>query len=681
MNKFFYSRLAVNNIKKNSKTQIPFIITSIFTVAMFYILLSLSQNESLVNVKRGSRTLPIILDMGCWIVGIFAVIFLFYTYSFLMKRRQKEFGLFNILGMEKKHIAKIIALETLYTALISIIIGLFVGVLLDKIMYLILLRIVNIKSNLEFYISFQPILITSIFFGSIFVLLFLYSMFRVRLTNPIQLLHGGQVGEKEPKTKIVMAIIGLLCLGIGYYLSISTKNSNNAFNIFFIAVIFVILGTYFLFIAGSIALLKILRKNKKYYYKTSHFISVSGMLYRMKKNAVGLANICILSTMVLVMISTTTTLMSTIEEMIDSRYSHDVLSVFNANQEKIKPIVSDIVQETADKNNLTVSNIVETNFLLQMTNYNNGEFVQNLDDNNVIVINNAHLVEIISLSDYNRIEGKNTSLKSNEILLFSDDTEICNDSEVTLYNKKYTLQNSENSLISKFKFYYVSTSKNTIIIVSDDEFSRLSKKIDDNNNYTTSVIYSYTFDLSGSNEQKLSFDEDYEKEIFSNDKIHEYATYFESKTEAKTNIYEIYGGLLFIGIFLGTLFVGAMILIIYYKQISEGYEDRERFNIMQKVGLSYTETKKAIRSQILTVFFLPLIMAGIHMIFAFPMVSKILSLMTLSEKYMEDNIQLYIWCTIICFLLFAILYTIIYIATARTYYRIVQGASNTKKHS
>lgn len=674
MNKLFYTRFAANNIKKNGKTNIPFLITSILIVAMFYILLSLSQNEGLSDMKRGSRTLPIILGLGCCIVGIFAVIFLFYTYSFLMKRRQKEFGLFNILGMEKKHIAKIIALETLYMALISIVIGLFVGILLDKLMYMLVLRMTNVKSNLGFYVSFNPIWNTVIFFSGIFVLLFLYSMFKVRLTNPIQLLHGGQVGEKEPKTKILMTIIGLICLGIGYFLSIITKDSVDAVNFFFIAVIFVIIGTYLLFVAGSIALLKMLRKNKKYYYKTSHFISVSGMLYRMKKNAVGLANICILSTMVLVMISTTTTLMANIEEILNDRYSHDVLSVFTTNREKGEPLVSEIVQKTADKHKLTVSNITETNFLLRMTNYSNGKFAEN-----IYVDGTAHLVEVISLSDYNRIENKNDSLKSDEILLFSEDTNICNDREITFYDKKYKVQNSENELISKFKFYYVSTAKNTIIIVSDDEFNSLDKQISDDVGYSSAVVYGYAFDLNGSNEQKTSFDKDYNNEIFNDEEICDNTAYFESKTDVKTGLYEIYGGLLFIGIFLGVLFVGAMILIIYYKQISEGYEDRERFDIMQKVGLSYAEAKKAIRSQILTVFFLPLITAGIHIIFASPMISKMLSLMMLSEKYMKDNMQIYIWCTVICFLVFAVLYAIIYMVTARTYYRIVKWENTLSK--
>ena len=324
MNKFFYARLAANNIKKNAKIQIPFMITSILTVSMFYILLSLSLNQGFRDAEVGSTMIPIVLGLGCWIVGIFAVIFLFYTYSFLIKRRQKEFGLFNILGMEKKHIAKIIALETFYTAFISIVVGLLAGVILDKLMYLLLLRIVNLQTNLTHYISFKPIIITSILFVSIFIVLFLYSILKVRLTNPIQLLHGGQVGEKEPKTKILMAIIGLICLGIGYYLSIMTKDAVNAVNLFFIAVIFVIIGTYFLFVAGSIALLKMLRKNKKYYYKTSHFISVSGMLYRMKKNAVGLANICILSTMVLVMLSTTLSMMLGLDDVLNRNYPYDI---------------------------------------------------------------------------------------------------------------------------------------------------------------------------------------------------------------------------------------------------------------------------------------------------------------------------------------------------------------------
>lgn len=671
MNKFFYARLAASNIKKNAKIQIPFMITSILTVSMFYILLSLSLNQGFRDAEVGSTMIPIVLGLGCWIVGIFAVIFLFYTYSFLIKRRQKEFGLFNILGMEKKHIAKIIALETFYTAFISIVVGLLTGVILDKLMYLLLLRIVNLQTNLTHYISLKPIIITIILFASIFIVLFLYSMLKVRLTNPIQLLHGGQVGEKEPKTKILMAIIGLICLGIGYYLSIMTKDVVNAVNLFFIAVIFVIIGTYFLFVAGSIALLKMLRKNKKYYYKTSHFISVSGMLYRMKKNAVGLANICILSTMVLVMLSTTLSMMLGLDDVLNRNYPYDISfdvsspEYYNISDKDIEKTVKDVIA----KHNL---NITEENSYRNISLYSyNIEFLPDIN-NNI-----DYIVRVIPLSDYNSCTNQNKTLSQKELLFYTN-TGISKTDKIKLMDNDYKI--AEYNFDIPKAFITSSSQINTaLIIVNDEEFNNIDKQfskyneeISGINDYKSSVSNYHNMNISGSDSEKLSAYNDCRNELQNS------PVFFKGRVEQKTAILSIYGSLFFIALFLGILFIGAMVLIIYYKQISEGYEDRERFDIMQKVGLSYREAKKAIRSQILTVFFLPLITACIHVVFAFPMISRILSLMTLSNDSINlNNTQLYIWCTLACFLVFAILYMVIYIATARTYYKIVKSGANT----
>lgn len=670
MNKFFYARLAASNIKKNAKIQIPFMITSILTVSMFYILLSLSQNQGFRDAEVGSTMIPIILGLGCWIVGIFAVIFLFYTYSFLIKRRQKEFGLFNILGMEKKHIAKIIALETFYTAFISIVVGLLAGVILDKLMYLLLLRIVNLQTNLTHYISLKPIIITSILFVSIFIVLFLYSMLKVRLTNPIQLLHGGQVGEKEPKTKILMAIIGLLCLGIGYYLSIMTKDAVNAVNLFFIAVIFVIIGTYFLFVAGSIALLKMLRKNKKYYYKTSHFISISGMLYRMKKNAVGLANICILSTMVLVMLSTTLSMMLGLDDVLNRNYPYDIsfdvsnTEYYDVSDKDIEKAVKDIIA----KHNL---NITEENSYRNISLYSDNIKFKS-DINNIDC-----MVRVIPLSDYNSCTNQNKTLSQKELLFYTN-TGISQTDKIKLMDNDYKIL-EYNSDIPKVFIGLSGQISTALIIVNDEEFNNINKQfskyneeISDIDDYQSSISNCHNMNISGSDSEKLLAYNDCFNELENS------PVFFRSRVEQKTAILSIYGSLFFIALFLGILFIGAMVLIIYYKQISEGYEDRERFDIMQKIGLSYREAKKAIRSQILTVFFLPLITACIHVVFAFPMISRILSLMTLSNDSINlNNTQLYIWCTLTCFLVFAILYMVIYIATARTYYKIVKSGANT----
>lgn len=304
MSNMFYPKLAVTNIKKNGKFYFPYMLTCVGTIAMFYIMCSITFNDGLNSIPHND-SLKIILHLGCTVIGLFSVIFLLYTNSFLMKRRKKEFGLFNILGMEKRHISKIMTYETLIISFISVLLGITVGILFGKLIMMALFKFLSFKVSINSSISSKGLIISVILFSAIFLLTLLTNLAKMHLSNPIELLRGGNTGEKEPKTKIILAILGFACVGTGYYIAIVTKSPLQALTLFFLAVVLVIIGTYCLFTAGSIAVLKLMRKNKKYYYKTSHFISVSGMLYRMKQNAVGLANICILSTMVLVMISTT----------------------------------------------------------------------------------------------------------------------------------------------------------------------------------------------------------------------------------------------------------------------------------------------------------------------------------------------------------------------------------------
>lgn len=323
MSKSFYFKLAAENIKKNSKTYIPFMLTCIITIAMFYIILSLSGNPG-IAAMRGASFITMFMSIGSVTVGIFAVIFLFYTNSFLIKRRKKEFGLYNILGMEKRHISAVVFIEIFYTAAISLIIGLPGGILLDKLMYLIISRLLNVEVTLGFYVSVESLIASVIFFGAIFFFIFLNTLRQICFSNPIELLKGESMGEREPKTRWLMTVLGVGCLGAGYYISVTTRDIASAFMMFFLAVILVILGTYMLFTAGSVFILKTLRKNKRYYYKTKHFISVSGLIYRMKQNAAGLANICILSTMVLVMISSTSCLMMGMDEILKENFPYDL---------------------------------------------------------------------------------------------------------------------------------------------------------------------------------------------------------------------------------------------------------------------------------------------------------------------------------------------------------------------
>lgn len=658
MNNVFYPKLAANNIKKNSKTYIPYILTCIFTAAMYYIIHSLSNNEG-ISTLIGSDTISITLGLGNSITAIFAIIFLFYTNSFLIKRRKKEFGLFNILGMEKKHLLRVIGYETLYIALISLTLGIAIGILLDKLMYLSVLKLMGVEISLGFYISWSSILSTIILFSIIFFIIFINSLRQVHLSNPIELLRSSNFGEKEPKTKWAMAILGFVCLGLGYYIALTTKNPVAAISLFFVAVILVIVGTYLVFTAGSIAFLKVLRKNKNYYYNVKHFTSVAGMIYRMKQNAVGLANICILSTMVLVMISSTSSMMMGMEDIINERYPYDI-SIYsdgsdtNKNNLLVEEIENSISSEKVEKE-------VAYSYLNFAGIKDKDKFITNRDSNSVVV-NNINNLIFITLEDYNKVASESKVLEDGEVLLYSNRDKYEYDT-INVFDKSYKIVERVDDFLGNGIISANVASSQFIVVKDKGELDYLYRAQKDTFGENASEIeFMYGIDLKV---------DDNEKEVIYNniiDTLNNKGFDFigETKAGSRSSFLSLYGGLFFIGIFLGALFIMATILIIYYKQISEGYDDKERFEIMQKVGMSNEEVQGAIRSQVLTVFFLPLITAGIHISFAFPFILKILSMLNLT------NTKLFILCTVVSFIIFTLIYSIIYILTARVYYKIVR---------
>lgn len=655
----FYSRLSFNNLKKNRKIYIPYIITCIITVTMFYMIHSLSVNKS-VLAMHGGDTIQYTLTFGTVIVGIFAVIFLFYTNSFVIKRRQKEFGLLNVLGMEKRHLGIVLIFETLYVALASIIPGLALGVILDKLMYLIVARILHADYGATFFISWQSMLVTLALFSAIFLCICLFSFIRVRTSQPIELLKGENTGEKEPRTRFVMAIIGALCLVSGYACAIFTKDAVSALELFFVAVILVILGTYFLFMAGSIALLKLLKKNKKYYYKTNHFTSVSGMTYRMKQNSVGLASICILFTMLLVTISTTTSFVVGRDDMIAKRYPYDISVQSNSTESQNDAMIDDI-RSLYEKNSLTVKQETVCKYL-PMPAYQSGNEIllrKNPVDSPIIFI-------VVSADTYNSLTGQHVTLNGNEILLNEDNINYGHDT-LKLLGAEYSVQGKVEPFVKGG--FMVNGITNVVsglcVIVSDDTVLNAvyEQYRTDFGESANSIQLSYGADLSADKQEQVEF-------FYAvNNMLHEknYNAFVLSRAAQADNYMSLYGGLFFLGIYLGVLFLMATVLIIYYKQISEGYEDKKRFGIMQKVGMSYAEVKKTINSQILTVFFLPLIIAGIHVAFAFPMINLIMSKLSLL------NTKIFALCTLGCFAFFSAVYIIVYLLTARVYYRIVKN--------
>lgn len=656
----FYARLSFNNLQKNRKIYIPYILTCIITITMFYMIFSLSINES-IAAMNGGETIQYTLNLGAIIVGIFAVVFLFYTNSFVIKRRKKEFGLFNVLGMEKRHLGIVLIFETLYIALISIILGLVFGVILDKLMYLIIARILHADYGAAFFISWKSMLITLALFAVIFLCIYFFSFIRVQICQPIELLKGENTGEKEPKTRHIMAIIGALCLAAGYICAIFTKDSAAVLELFFIAVILVILGTYFLFTAGSIALLKLLKKNKKYYYKTNHFTSVSGMTYRMKQNSVGLASICILFTMLLVTISTTTSFMVGRDDMIAQKYPYDIIVQANTTQNENSALISDINSLLSESGLTTVKEITCKYLPLQA--FQNGNEItikKELNEKDPIIF------VILTADTYNNITGENKTLTDNEVIINENKIKY-EYSTVKFLDKEYSVKEKVGAFINdNFLANGVSQvlGEMYVIVSSDSELNSIYSQYQSSyGENATSIQLSYGANVKGNEEKQVAFYETLDNML----REKNYNARASVRAAQADKYMSVYGGLFFLGVYLGVLFLMATILIIYYKQISEGYEDKRRFEIMQKVGMSYAEVKKSINSQILTVFFLPLVTAGIHVAFAFPMINIIMSKLGLL------NTKLFALCTLGCFVIFSVIYIVVYLLTAKVYYRIVKN--------
>lgn len=641
MNNFIYEKLAVTNLKNNRKTYVPYIFTGVLTVMMFYIIDALSRGKGITQ-----DTLKICLQYATGVIVVFAVIFLFYTNSFLIKRRKKEIGVYNILGMGKRHIARMMAVETILTAGISILGGLVFGIIFGKLMYLLLLKILHNSVDMQFSVNGTAIVQTVILFAGIFLLTYLYNILQIQLVNPVELLHGGNQGEKEPKSRWLLVIVGVAALGNGYWIALTTEAPLEVLLKFFVAVVCVIIGTYALFIAGSIVVLKILRKNKAYYYNPKHFTSVSGMIYRMKQNGAGLANICVLSTMVLVMVSTTVSLYAGMEDILDSRFPRDVSIVCNEADTNKEETLQRLIKEQCEKAGVKITDRVR---------YRYGSMNAVLKGNNLEKVeqyypdNHFYYVEMITQEEYNRIEKKNVSLKEQEILTYTTNGK-CGKKQINIAGQNYQVKKELSEMTSQPKSTAEMYKTLYIVFANAEQIERIE-----------SFSYADKFNLKGDDGKQKEALEQIQNEFY--EKFPDGT--MESRMLSRSSFYELYGGLFFIGIYLGSMFIMATVLIIYYKQISEGYDDRERYQIMQKVGMSKKEVKRSIRSQVLSVFFLPLIVAVIHVAVAFKVMTKILEVLNLT------NVSLFAVCTIITIAVFAVFYIIVYSITAKEYYRIV----------
>lgn len=671
MHKGIFSRLAKQNIRNNKTTYIPYIITCIFCIAMIYMMEFLRDCPTLDQAVRQADEVRMIVFTGEIVVEIFCIIFLIYSNSFLMKRRQKEIGLYNILGLERNHIGIVMFLETIITSIGSLAGGIAAGIIGSKLALLLLLKLLHIPSVLGFYISVKGIFTCLFMFGIVFLMILFLNLAKIHLSRPVELLRGNNTGEKEPAAKWLMALIGFICLGAGYYLAVTTESPIKAITIFLLAVILVMAGTYLLFTAGSIVILKFLRRRKSFYYRTGNFISISGMLYRMKQNAIGLASICILSTGVLLMISMTVSIYFGMNDIMLNRYPYDVdMSVTSISEDECQTAIEAFEKAIAD-NKVPVEKSVEEIYL-DIVCSKNGDQILIKPANTIRNSDSVLVLSLLNQAEYERLTGISANLNDGEIFAWYPSA-VQKDS-VTVDETEFTVKKwlDKNPLTCGED----AVSDNAVLVVTDEDFKKFDEMRTEMYKGVSSapagenLTLHLGLDITGSETDKIDFGTpvmEVVKDLKKNGGLSENSWITSGiRQQEYESYYADNGSLLFIGIFLGSLFLMGTAMIIYYKQISEGYEDQKRFEIMQKVGLSRREVRSSVRRQILMVFFLPLLMAMLHITMAFPMIRRMLLLFGMT------NTKLFIGCTAGTVLIFAVVYGLIYLMTARSYYHIVE---------
>ena len=690
MHNGLYPKLAWQNIRQNRRFYVPYLLALIGLSAAFYVMSALVFDPG-VDTMRGAEYVSVMMGMGMFIAGVFSSILLLYINSFLMKQRKKELGLYNILGMGKGNIALLQCWESLYTALVGIVGGVVGGVILHALATALLTRLLRFSIPFSVGLSLPAVALTAALFGALLVLALIINLGRVRLSNPIQLLRGGQVGEKEPRTRWLTAAIGVAALGAGYTIAITTNDPTAAIALYFLAVLLVIIGTYCLFTAGSIALLKLLRRNKRFYYQTSHFIGVSGMLYRMKRNAVGLANICILSTMVMVMISGTLSLYLGTGEIIAAQYPADFQIEVGCSPDKAaangeNPFdpqsLDSLARQFMDSQGIPVESARSVTYL-RLTGAAN-TVTRRIEIGGRADRTTGRTLYLLTRDSYEGLTGQvapelapgqaalcgTLPEELGQSLVFKAITMGENGPEET--GPDLTVEIAQTLDPIPFFSNTFDTYAAVALILPDsaalDAFAAL-----ENAAYgpgSTTYYYLDLLDLDCTQEQALALETAwYDYNLGEN--AYESAGYFDYlsvSTRARMEVdgYSMSGGFLFLGILLGVIFLLATVLIIYYKQVSEGYEDQARFEIMRKVGLDEGQVRSSIRSQVLTVFFLPILAAAVHILFDFNLVVQLLTLFSIR------GVLTTVLCTLGTLLVFCLVYGIVYLLTARTYYKIVK---------
>ena len=676
-----FPRLAITGIKKNSRLYVPYIISCIGAVTMYYIIAFLSESPAVCAMK-GGEDMGTILGMGKFVIVVFSLLFLFYTNSFLVRRRNKEFGLYNILGMDKKGICRVLVWETLIVAVLSIAAGLFFGVVLSKLAELCLLYLCKEQADYSFAVPLSSIIYTVTLYLAVFAVLMIKSLIQVRRSDPLELMKSENVGEKPPKANWIFAVLGVLLLGGAYYMSVTIKSPLSAIFMFFIAVIMVIAGTYLLFMSGSVALCRLLQKNKKYYYKKNHFVSVSSMAYRMKRNGAGLASICILSTMVLVMIASSASLYFGADDAIKARYPQEnqisiqLSDVDYLNEETVGKFRKEY-EKIFEKHGVTPENVAGYGYASIVGLLDNGKVNPDADNtlNSLVIFENLRGIYFIDEASYNRLMGTDISLKDNEAMYYTIRCEY--DKPVFEMGGVKLNIKGELKKYPEFSDANANAVSSIMMVVHDMSVLKpLQSLADFNGDQMLDIRWYYGYDLKENDVVAVNVFKSIRDSVKNIPEMHRedgsYRYDSDCLPESRNDFYVTFGSFFFIGGMFSVMFIFAMAMIIYYKQISEGFEDMERFGIMQKVGMTKRDIKKSINSQTLTVFFAPLLFAGLHFAFAFPPIWKILQLFNL------HNLELIIIVSIIAFAVFGIIYMAIYKATAKAYYSLVSAGEEKK---
>ncbi len=654
MKKGLYLRIAATNIWKNKQTYLPFLIASIMLTFTFYSFSMIATDKGLSQM-RGGATFGAVLGFGMIVIGLFTAIFIFYANSFLIKRRKKELGLYSILGMEKRHIGRILRYESCICYIISMVIGLGLGALLGRLLFMLVKLAMRCDITLSGDFSLSSALITALLFLGVYIVLIIYNSIGVHTASPVELLRGGQTGEKEPKSRWILTVIGLITMGAGYYIAQKVNNPVSAIMLFFVAVILVIIGTYCLFIAGSITILRLLRKNKRYYYSPKHFVTISGMLYRMKQNAAGLASICILCTMAMVTIGTTVSLYNGTESMLNNYYPYDMIYSFRDDESRSKLV--EFSENAAKENNVIIKDFYSYYAYTDVVYLVGGDVMSEKEaeslESELDFYDHLKSLQVMTLDEFNTVQGLNETLADGDVLVYCESEVPALAINGVTYNARKISEPPVRLTGSIVAVY-----GQLLVIVKDE--NALEQMTGGMETATHPFNYCATWNLEGDKESIEGYSDSMRNTGLGLSQV------FTNKPELRDEWYMMHGGFFFVGMFLGVIFMMATAFIIYFKQISEGYQDHDRFVILQKVGMSRRDVKATIHRQILTVFALPLIAAICHVAGSLHMMTKILMLFGLMDiPYIALN-------SFLTALIIALVYGLVYLRTAKTYYKLVK---------